>query len=53
MIAGTIFESSNLPLMIWFQAIYLLIQIKKDILAMQRIDCWASLTMGPGGSGTN
>ena len=34
-IAGTIFESSKLPLTIWFQAIYLLTQTKKGISAMQ------------------
>ena len=33
--AGTIFESSKLPLTIWFQAIYLLTQTKKGISAMQ------------------
>ena len=34
-IAGTIFESSKLPLTIWFQAIYLLTQTKKGVSAMQ------------------
>jgi len=34
-IAGTIFESTKLPLMTWFQGIYLLTQDKKGISAMQ------------------
>ena len=32
--AGTIFESTKLPLTIWFQAIYLITQDKKGISAM-------------------
>ncbi len=32
--AGTIFESSKLPLTVWFQAIYLLTQSKKGVSAM-------------------
>ena len=35
MIAGTIFESTKLPLTIWFQAIYLITQDKKGISAME------------------
>lgn len=34
-IAGTIFDSSKLPLTIWFQAIYLITQTKKGVSAMQ------------------
>ena len=34
-IAGTVFASSNLPLTIWFQAIYLLTQTNKGISVMQ------------------
>ncbi len=34
-IAGTIFESTKLPLTIWFQAIYLITQDKKGISAME------------------
>lgn len=34
-IAGTIFESSKLPLTLWFQAIYLLTQTRKGVSAMQ------------------
>lgn len=34
-IAGTIFESSKLPLTTWFQGLYLLTQTKKGISAMQ------------------
>ena len=33
--AGTIFESTKLPLMTWFQGIYLITQDKKGISAMQ------------------
>ena len=33
--AGTIFESTKLPLRLWFQAIYLITQDKKGISAMK------------------
>lgn len=33
--AGTIFESTKLPLTLWFQAIYLITQSKKGVSAMQ------------------
>ena len=34
-IAGTIFDSTKLPLTVWFQALYLLTQTKKGISTMQ------------------
>ena len=33
--AGTVFESSKLPLTVWFQAMYLITQTKKGVSAMQ------------------
>src|SRR5579885_3157733 len=34
-LAGTIFENTNIPLKMWFEVIYLMIQSKKGISALQ------------------